>query len=108
MRISDWSSDVCSSDLAQRSCGAPARHVVGAHGLAEADFLPEPLARLAGDVPVHRPGGVEIAPGPARRQLAGAPLARCETGSVGARYLAQFPAAKSTETRRVGHERVST
>src|SRR3546814_5589196 len=53
MRISDWSSDVCSSDLAQRHVPAvvkqdplPVRRVVG-HGLVD-EVLP--IAQLGADV----------------------------------------------------------
>src|SRR3546814_11020684 len=33
MRISDWSSDVCSSDLAERAIGRPGRQLVGHDGI---------------------------------------------------------------------------
>src|SRR3546814_18129184 len=40
MRISDWSSDVCSSDLLARPSGDPARHRIG----PEVRWLPEALS----------------------------------------------------------------
>src|SRR3546814_19266125 len=49
MRISDWSSDVCSSDLCFGGCEAAV--VVQAAGLTIADLFPE---RLAADTPEER------------------------------------------------------
>src|SRR3546814_19002414 len=55
MRISDWSSDVCSSDLAQRArlCagrGAPARRLGGAQGrrLHRRDYRGRTAPRISG------------------------------------------------------------
>src|SRR3546814_9397199 len=46
MRISDWSSDVCSSDLASAARRGGRRRVVGgrAHGRQQPDHLPRALA----------------------------------------------------------------
>src|SRR3546814_17579105 len=59
MRISDWSSDVCSSDLRGRGGHAPgrkARHRPGRDGVARQDRPQGPAPRLGGQ---PRAGAVE-------------------------------------------------
>src|SRR3546814_19114624 len=56
MRISDWSSDVCSSDLLPAGASAPSFWLVGAHGGAGASSLAA-LWPLAGDAHGCFPGG---------------------------------------------------
>src|SRR3546814_1041778 len=59
MRISDWSSDVCSSDLRGRGGHAPgrkARHRPGRDGVARPDRPQGPAPRLGGQ---PRAGAVE-------------------------------------------------
>src|SRR3546814_2002799 len=65
MRISDWSSDVCSSDLGGEGCGDLARHVPGlAH--ADADH-----AAAAGEQQPAGAGKVAVEPGADGVQPAG-------------------------------------
>src|SRR3546814_3714833 len=80
MRISDWSSDVCSSDLLDRVLGQ-VRHAV--HGVVDADAVPVDGGRLRQLVlEVHedllalaradrRPGRDAVVEPGARRRLAG-------------------------------------
>src|SRR3546814_2370233 len=83
MRISDWSSDVCSSDLQRRPFGEPVAALEDQPGGAVAG---EDLALLGGEQPRQHDAaaGREVAP-----QVAG-------------------HAAERSEERRVGKECVST
>src|SRR3546814_4994327 len=92
MRISDWSSDVCTSDLAKRLVDAHCRHMRGAwqsfgeHG--EADVGDDRQA----DQPMEPYGHLRIA------RTGGRSRAQCDCVSGHIR----------SETRRVGQEGVGT
>src|SRR3546814_20152494 len=121
MRISDWSSDVCSSDLLHAVSGRPvlralvrlARHLrLGADAAAGG-------GRGLSAVAVHRPHGgsrgprlAAVSPHPHPiRPVADRPrhlhLARCRAGA-GDDMGSGRPRTPSTEDRRVGKESVST
>src|SRR3546814_13648503 len=89
MRISDWSSDVCSSDLIEQ---------FGHDDVRAADEAHPPFGRLVGvveQIEHERPGGVDE-----------------RAGAVGAIVRGDQPAAglagQRSEERRVGKECVST
>src|SRR3546814_16978382 len=98
MRISDWSSDVCSSDLVARAHAAEVEGLLDVLGVAlpvgDAGGLlggvGQQVLALPGVEPRQRPG--------CRR---GAEIGAQAVGAVGA-------AARSSEERRVGKECVST
>src|SRR3546814_13775047 len=81
MRISDWSSDVCSSDLGQRHGVVPRRIVEGddAHAVPALDD-----DRLLGGRGGGRGGGGGLLRGPAPSVYSGAGEARSVGGSCGA------------------------
>src|SRR3546814_1338512 len=94
MRISDWSSDVCSSDLAAR-------------------FLPGGKADHRGLGNVGEPVADDLAPAADHRRLDEAEFAKGGAADFGDEVgnRARFAAARTlirSEERRVGKERVST
>src|SRR3546814_17026205 len=105
MRISDWSADVCSSDLLRQSRGKPgpaadARRLAARIALAEDDIV-DALGVDAAFLDKRADhGGAEIARGERRERAAefsdGGPDGRDD------RYAAQFH--KRSEERRVGEE----
>src|SRR3546814_18776435 len=81
MRISDWSSDVCSSDLRNTGAGTAGRRPAGEHG-ADAGFqmVARPVGRPARDVQSRRrpgAGGAGRRPG---RAAAAVDLQNVEEG----------------------------
>src|SRR3546814_4878225 len=92
MRISDWSSDVCSSDLVQpvRLAGEPAAQA----GVADARAVGTRIARS------HRPDRARAGPHPAVAAERSEAVRLSCAGSHGRR--------RRSEERRVGKEGVST
>src|SRR3546814_12720218 len=116
MRISDWSSDVCSSDLDRRLETGGSR-ILGQRGAR--NCAPEPLGvDLLPDAGLRRLDGVERGRrAPARHRLRfhdrPALLARRGARPLGRHvaHLLRFPGAylrRRSEERRVGKEWVST
>src|SRR3546814_7941897 len=86
MRISDWSSDVCSSDLRRLREGRPARPRAGR--AQDADQLPEPR---------EDPEAPRAAPGPARPAEARRPLGAGVPGRAGGAADGLQPDLRSEE-----------
>src|SRR3546814_13245741 len=94
MRISDWRSDVCSSDLAE----VPANHHVARRQVAEQDLDHEGLRRL------QRKGTVEVQ----HEEVVDAGLLqRMSLGAQGGQAQGRLVTQRSEE-RRVGKELVRT
>src|SRR3546814_16476061 len=101
MRISDWSSDVCSSDLDRRICRKIETAVIGDIGIREQGNIGDAVGGsgepvTAGEVLLHHRQRL-LAALQAARQLARAP-----------RRIHRRPAADSSEERRGGKEGVGT
>src|SRR3546814_5552533 len=89
MRISDWSSDVCSSDLHQRHIAPACIDIAEAHDGDDAGQDEQAARNDAADGPVHQPADI------------GGQLLR-----LGPRQ--QHAVVERSEERRVGKECVST
>src|SRR3546814_16043477 len=94
MRISDWSSDVCSSDLV----GAQADRPAAIAGLQHSDDAGTTEAAMHLDAPFRQLG---------RHHVAGALLLEAEFG-MGVQVAPPFGHLRRSEERRVGKEWVST
>src|SRR3546814_12418024 len=95
MRISDWSSDVCSSDLGARSGADAGIGVLGRGDPADPDQW-QPAFR----------GAAELTQDVKRAVKQCAPIQRCRDGIV--QQFNASPFAGRSEERRVGEESVST
>src|SRR3546814_20051105 len=89
MRISDWSSDVCSSDLHAREPAASA--------------APPTTISAAGEKAVER-----VKSDPAYRQIAGSAAKDARDAAADGTPVASKPNLSRSEKRRVGQECVST
>src|SRR3546814_15409625 len=96
MRISDWSSDVCSSDLAEAVAAPDARREVFEEG-----EVAEALRQVLG-----LDDGVAAAPAAGSLQLGGADLSQ-PLCALAAQPLQAGEAADRSEARRAGEQRVS-
>src|SRR3546814_11741350 len=105
MRISDWSSDVCSSDLAGRPASA-AGGQPGEGRRARAARRRRHGAEAAGDRAAGGRQG-QRCPGQAARQVVGAAEVAAQPGGRSHRPP-QDPGGGRSEERRVGKECVST
>src|SRR3546814_8155783 len=94
MRISDWSSDVCSSDLSLRRC---ANLIQNRYRLATSGRNPHPSAALAISAAFPHIGGHECSQSSDARG-----------DRAGHRFPAELHLAVRSELRRVGKECVST
>src|SRR3546814_18752934 len=101
MRISDWSSDVCSSDLGAtgRGAGGARGRTVSQPGTAPAQGRADAAvdwARVRGDFPLLR------------REVNGKPLVYFDSANTGQKPVAVIEAVDRSEERRVGKECGST
>src|SRR3546814_21048248 len=97
MRISDWSSDVCSSDLPRNGLGGKN------HGIAR--FQHDILVLVGGNA-AHCPTRLPLAAGTDEEELFRRDMPGISLGEEG-RAILQITRIR-TEERRVGKERVST
>src|SRR3546814_2733542 len=108
MRISDWSSDVCSSDLLAEEGGDAAEHVVGAEREQQRCDRPEPEQQQdAGDA--QRPR--EVRPGMVGKALAKSGVAVVDYLSAGGTMSAAalecgVTSAAPEEADQIGREKV--
>src|SRR3546814_14048865 len=91
MRISDWSSDVCSSDLDQGTGEQEACRQAAEHDVVEDGVV------------LERRGAEDLAAAPHRQ-----PVVAAVVGQAARREVGPLPEAQGQETRRVGKEAVST
>src|SRR3546814_21092059 len=101
MRISDWSSDVCSSDLVLALAGCKAQAEHRQHGADRHRYLP-----VGSERPTHP---VQVAPETGKLWMAAVgQLHLDQFGRLGAGLENGGPVVMRSEERRVGKECVST
>src|SRR3546814_20592069 len=112
MRISDWSSDVCSSDLAERhvsNVAGPVGDDAGAAGVADAVIDDAGVRARADRLPQRLRGGIGagaqgvLMAGTGTPDIAIGAVKGCRVGAVLTPYL-----ASRSDRRRVGKECVRT
>src|SRR3546814_13348845 len=109
MRISDWSSDVCSSDLVRALTRRPQPEREGVTWIAGALDQPDSLAEMAAgaDVVMHIAGVVNV-PTRAAFEAGNAPATATVVDAARNAGITRFVHVSRSEERRVGKECVRT